>query len=87
MDYNLYTDEELLRHVSVLPLSSLEQSLADRLESALDLLAILEKDMEQTEEAHDLALCAKEAEIDRLNREAEELSNALSVCESNRDDA
>jgi hypothetical protein len=82
MDYNMLTDEELLRSFIGWPLTKLEETLAARLTACLDSNAELEKHLERVEETFDEVVCDFEVERARLNRESEELSNALSACES-----
>ena len=82
MDYNLLTHEELLRSFVGWPLTKLEETLAARLESSLDKIIELEKDLAETHETFDEVVSDFEVERARLNRESEELSNALKACES-----
>ncbi len=82
MDYNMLTDEELLRSFIGWPLTKLEETLAARLTACLDSNAELEKASDTAQELHDAELATLNDEIRRLNRESEELSNALSACES-----
>jgi len=82
MDYNMLTDEELLRSFIGWPLTKLEETLVARLTACLDSNAKLEERLAKTYATLDKVALDFEVERDRLNRESEELSNALSACES-----